>query len=119
MLFRNDTKCTPHTKFIVNYVGHVTSTPLSFPLYNGTVKSRMIEKSICLFHKTGTTSPKENVKYHSSKIGNLVLVAKMEVLASKFNELKLEELTRGGCSDGKHPPIPTLRLWVQVTKGAK
>ncbi|KAG5591648.1 hypothetical protein H5410_042162 [Solanum commersonii] len=28
-------------------------------------------------------------------------------------------LTRGGCSEGKHPPSPALRLWARVTKGAK
>lgn len=28
-------------------------------------------------------------------------------------------MTRGSCSDGKHPSLPTLRLWIRITKGAE
>jgi len=31
----------------------------------------------------------------------------------------MKVVDKRGCSDGKHSPPPTLRLWVQVIKGAK
>lgn len=54
----------------------------------------------------------------------LTVLYTQETNSLRMNSLEINSttyplLTRGSCTDGKHPSTPMLKLWVQITYGAK